>query len=85
MKYYSEKLDKLFDTEEEVKKAEQEHEKREKAKKKKEEERERRAKEVNDAYSHYLELLNAYLKDYSDPDLQQLVDYIFSVIKDFKV
>lgn len=75
MKYYSEELNTLFSTPEELEKAEQEKrakdykEKREKEKKA--EERKARAKEVEDARkamvvarSKYAELLEAFTKDY---------------------
>lgn len=75
MKYYSEELNTLFSTQEELEKAEQEKrakdykEKREKEKKA--EERKARAKEVEDARkamvaarSKYAELLEAFTKDY---------------------
>ena len=75
MKFYSEKLNKLFDTQELCAQAEEEHDKAEAAKKAKEEElaatRKARANEVEEAYKasveaqkHYQDLLNKFVKDY---------------------
>lgn len=75
MKFYSEKLDKLFDTQELCAEAEEAHEKAEAEKKAKEEElataRKTRAIEVEAAYKasveatkHYHDLLDKFVKDY---------------------
>lgn len=75
MKFYSEKLNKLFETEKECAEAEDAHEKAlveaEAKKKALAEERASRAKEVEDAYKAVLEAkkiynkkLDAFLKDY---------------------
>ena len=75
MQYYSEKLGKLFKTEEECTKAEQEHEAKvreeEERKTKLANERKTRAKEVEaaaqavaEARKHYDELLRNFVKDY---------------------
>lgn len=75
MKFYSEVLDKLFDTAQEALKAEEIHQKKvdeEKAKKAKlDEERKTRAKEVEDAYKaavdaekKYADLKQKFIKDY---------------------
>lgn len=75
MKFYSEKLDKVFDTEQACVEAETAHEKALAEKKAKEEElvaaRKARANEVEAAYKasveatkHYRELLNKFCKDY---------------------
>ena len=68
MKFYSEKLDTMFDTEKACTQAEDVYEVEQAAKKAKEaklaETRKERAKEVDAAYKHYLELLNAFLADY---------------------
>lgn len=64
MKYYSETLNKVFDTEDELKTAEEEHEKKYAVQLKKKEERAERAKEVEKAYKEYRKLLNAFIKDY---------------------
>lgn len=53
MKYYSEKLKKLFDTEKELRSSEKEFELLEAEKKKKLELKKARAKEVEDAYKAY--------------------------------
>lgn len=75
MKYYSEKLNKIFDTSEEVEKAEKEHEekvKKEEADKKAlTEKRAARAKEVENAFNELLKakekyhnLRDEFVKDY---------------------
>ena len=64
MKYYSEKLKKLFDKENELQEAEQAFDKKEAVELKKREERATRAKEVDEAYQHYQELLKKFLDDY---------------------
>ena len=64
MKYYSEKLKKLFDDTESLEKAEKEQEEKYALELKKKEERATRAKEVDDAYKNYLKLLRAFVKDY---------------------
>lgn len=71
LKYYSEKLDKLFNSEEELVAAEAEVEQKENEKKKLMEERKERAKEVEDALQElsearkrYYKLLQDFCKDY---------------------
>lgn len=75
MKFYSEKLNKMFDTqrelfEAEVKADEREKKMREQAEKEKQEreakeaERTKELDEVESAYKHYLELKNAYVNKY---------------------
>ena len=75
MKYYSDKLDKIFDTAADLDAEEAEHDKRvaeakvkaEKDKQEREERETERTKaldEVESAYKHYLELKNAYVKKY---------------------
>ena len=75
MKYYSEKLDKIFDTATDLTAEELEYDKRvaetkAKAEKEKQErearetERTKTLDEVESAYKHYLELKNAYVKKY---------------------
>lgn len=68
MKFYSEKLDKLFDSEELLTEAENQYDVEQAAKAAKEDklkkERKQRAKEVDEAYKRYMDLLNAFLKDY---------------------
>ena len=64
MKYYSEQTKKLYDAPEELAKAEKDFEEKKTAELKKKEAREARAKEVADAYNKYVELFNAFVKDY---------------------
>jgi len=64
MKYYSENLKKLFDSPEELEKAEKELSEREAEEKAKREQRAVRAKEVEDAWNKYQELLKEFVKDY---------------------
>lgn len=75
MKYYSEALDKFFDTPQECteaelkeQKAKEEAEKKSKALKEQRKERaaevEKALKELSEAEKHYRELLNNFLKDY---------------------
>lgn len=64
MKYYSDKTRKLYDTEEDLLKAEELLAQKEIEEKKKMESRKSRAKEVEDAYKHYLDLLDKFIKDY---------------------
>lgn len=66
MKYYSEKLEKLFETEEELKSAEKARDEEEAKEKVKREQRAERAKEVEEAYKKYIELLNQFVKDYGN-------------------
>lgn len=85
MKYYSEKLNKVFDTEDELKTAEEEQEKKYAVQLKKKEERAERAKEVENAYKEYRKLLNAFIKDYGyyhqtlrDDDGLSIFDIMFN-------
>lgn len=75
MKFYSEQLDKVFDTQEACEKAEaafqEKMEAEKKARAEKKAERAERAKEVNEAFKEYVdaekrytELRNAFIKDY---------------------
>ena len=64
-KYYSDLTKKLYETEEECDAAEKEFAEQQTAEQKKREERAARAKEVEDAYNHYLELLEKFLDDYN--------------------
>lgn len=64
MKYYSEKLKKIFDDAESLEKAEKAQEEKYALELKNKEERATRAKEVDDAYKNYLKLLRAFVKDY---------------------
>lgn len=64
MKYYSEKLKKVFDDVKSLDKAEKEFDEKQAIELKKKEERASRAKEVEDAWKKYQELLKAFIKDY---------------------
>ena len=92
MKYYSDKLDKIFDTATDLTAAELEYDKRiaeakakaEKEKQEreaKEEERTKALNEVESAYKHYLELKDAYVKKYrSDSALNATNDLLSELI-----
>ena len=84
MKYYSEKLNKVFDTVEDLESAEKEHAEKETQALKLREERKVRAKEVEDAYIAYKKLLNQFIKDYGsyhqtikDKDSWSILDVMF--------
>lgn len=62
--YKSEVLNQYFDTEEECVKAEKEHEEKKAHEVALREERADRAKEVKEAYEHYLELKSKFIEDY---------------------
>lgn len=64
MKYYSETLKKIFDTPEDLKKAEKAHKEKLAVEEKKRAERSARAKEVEEAYKAYKKLLDDFVKDY---------------------
>lgn len=64
MKYFSESLNKVFDTVEALNKAEAELEAQNQEKKRKAEERAARAKEVEEAYAVYKKTLAEFCKDY---------------------
>lgn len=64
MKYYSEKLKKLFNSTEELEKAEKDLNEKEVLELKKREERATRAKEIDDAWTHYAELVKKFIEDY---------------------
>ena len=91
MRIYSEKTNKEYKTVEECQKAEDQWDVEQAAKKAKEtklaETRKERAKEVDEAYKHYLKLLNAFLEDYNsyhytyhlnDDDFMNIFKYAFS-------
>ena len=92
MKYYSEKLDKIFDTATDLTAEELEYDKRvaeakAKAEKEKQErearetERTKALDEIESAYKHYLELNNAYIKKYrSDSALNTANDLLSELI-----
>ena len=84
MKYYSEKLNKVFDKVEDLESAEKEHAEKEVQALKLREERKVRAKEVEDAYLAYKKLLNQFIKDYGsyhqtikDKDSWSILDVMF--------
>ena len=64
--YYSEELKKYFTDKDECEKAEKEFEEKHALELKAKEERKKRAQEVNDAYAHYMDLRNAFIKDYKE-------------------
>lgn len=75
MKYYSEKLDRMFDAQHELfeaefkadereKKIQEQAEKEKQEREAKEAERTKALDEIESAYKHYLELKDAYLKKY---------------------
>ena len=64
MKYYSDKLNKVFDTVDELESAELEYTKKQDEELKKKQERKERAKEVDEAFKNYQKLLSAFIKDY---------------------
>ncbi len=64
MRYYSDTLKKLYETEEELKKEEAAFEEKHALELKKKEERANRAKEVEEAYKKYLDLRSKFVKDY---------------------
>lgn len=84
--YYSEELKKYFNDEAECRKAEKEYEEKHAAELKAKEERAKRAKEINDAYAHYVKLRNEFIKDYGsfhmtydDGNFKSLFDYFFDM------
>lgn len=84
MKYYSEKLNKVFDKVEDLESAEKEYAEKETQALKLREERKIRAKEVEDAYIAYKKLLNQFIKDYGsyhqtikDNDSWSILDIMF--------
>lgn len=93
MKFYSEKLNKCFDTAEACLKAEVEFDKQkadeEAAQKKLKEARATRAKEVEDAYkvaadayTKYVKLRNAFIKDYQSWHMSYTQDFPIEDITD---
>lgn len=81
MKYYSEILDKVFDTTKDLEKAETLHAEEEAKKKKARTERAKDAKEVEDAFKHANDLLKAFVKKYGSyhqtiDTSENLFDYI---------
>lgn len=64
MKYFSDKLNRVYETVEELETAEAELDRKNQEKKKLVEERAARAKEVEEAYKAYRELLSKFCDDY---------------------
>lgn len=64
MQYYSEKTKKLYKSENALVEAEKAYDEKNALQLKKREERATRAKEVDEAYQHYQELLKKFLDDY---------------------
>lgn len=63
-KYYSEKLDRYFDSEDQCMAAEIEYDKKVKEQEDLRAKRADRAREIEDAYKHYLELRDKFVADY---------------------
>lgn len=91
MKYYSETLKKIYDTQEELISAECEYKKKLEEKKKKEAEeaerltklkaeKEKRLQEINEAKENYNNLLRSYWKDYGDYDIGSAFRSLFDII-----
>lgn len=85
MKFYSEKLDKVFDEVEQLNEAEEAFDKQEQEKKRLKQERKERAKEVQDALDNYHKLLKKFVDDFGcfhstfTLDDLNLLDNIFSI------
>ena len=91
MKYYSETLKKIYDTQEELISAEGAYKKKLDEQKKKEAEkaerltklkaeREERLQEINEARETYYKLLKSYWKDYGDYDIGSAFRSLFNII-----
>lgn len=91
MKYYSETLNKIYDTQEELISAENAYKKKLDEQKKKEaekaerltklkEEREKRLQEINEARETYYKLLKSYWNDYGDYDTNSIFHSLFDII-----
>lgn len=68
MRYYSDKLNKIFNSEDELKAAESEYDKVKAEEEASSLEMARRGKEVSDAYKNYKSLLNKFNEDYGRDD-----------------
>lgn len=64
MKYYSDKLDKIFNEVKDLEEAEKAYDEKHALELKKKEERAARAKEVDEARKTFLDLLDKFIKDY---------------------
>lgn len=91
MKYYSETLNKIYDTQEELISAESAYKKKLDEQKKKEaekaerltklkEEREKRLQEINEARETYYKLLKSYWNDYGDYNTNSIFHSLFDII-----
>lgn len=91
MKYYSETLKKIYDTQEELISAESAYKKKLDEQKKKEaekaecltklkEEREKRLQEINEARETYYKLLKSYWNDYGDYGTNSIFHSLFDII-----
>lgn len=91
MKYYSETLKKIYDTQEELICAESAYKKKLDEQKKKEaekaerltklkEEREKRLQEINEAREAYYKLLKSYWNDYGDYGTNSIFHSLFDII-----
>lgn len=91
MKYYSETLKKIYDTQEELIGAECAYKKKLDEQKKKEAkkaerltklkaERENRLQEINEARKTYYKLLKSYWNDYGDYDTNSIIHGLFDII-----
>jgi len=83
MKYYSEKTQKLYNSEEALIKAEAALNKAQEEEKAKKEVRAKRAKEVQEAFDNYKKLLKDFIKDYgyfhtTINDAESLFDFLFN-------
>ena len=91
MKYYSETLKKIYDTQEELISAECAYKKKLEEQKKKEaekaerltilkEEKEKRLQEINEARETYYKLLKSYWNDYGDYNTNSIFHSLFDII-----
>ena len=83
MKYYSDKTEKLYESVEDLQKAEKALVKQEADEKAKRDARAKRAKEVEDAYKVYKDKLEAFIKDYGNfhmtlNNANSLFDFFFN-------
>lgn len=86
MKYFSEKLKKVYDTVEDLETAEKEFDEKHEKELALKEERKQRAQEVEDAYKKYLDLRANFIKDYKEYSinrvfsLNDLLDNFWTII-----
>ena len=81
MKYYSELLNKVYDTAEELYSAEYEQTQKENAEKERQkklkDEKDKRYKELKEAEKHYLDLFESYVKDYGHSSFYNTLNNLF--------